>query len=73
MADVSKVKVNQTDYNLKDAAARTQLGTLQDQVDGLYTVTEIEIVNSAIKFGYVIKSAGVPVTFTVSGISLLID
>lgn len=73
MADVSKVKVNQTDYNLKDAAARIQLGTLQDQVDGLYTVTEIEIVNSAIKFGYVIKSAGVPVTFTVSGISLLID
>ena len=73
MADVSKVQVEQVQYNLKDAAARTQLGTLQNQVDGLYTITEISIENEALKLGYVIRSAGVPITFTVSGVSLLIE
>lgn len=73
MADVSKVQVEQVQYNLKDATARDHLGALQSQVDGLYTVTEISIENTALKLGYVIKSAGVPITFTVSGVSLLIE
>ena len=31
MADLSKIKLNGTDYNIKDATARTALSTLQNK------------------------------------------
>lgn len=38
MADLSKIKINGTPYNLKDTAAREDIGDLQDnKVNGAYT------------------------------------
>ena len=39
MADLSKIKINNTAYNLKDASARSDISSLQsNKVNGAYTI-----------------------------------